>query len=48
MEKGTYTTIAEFAADVRLIFNNCYKYNPQGHDVCLMAKEVEVSWGESE
>ena len=33
-----------FANDVRLIFNNCYKYNPPDHDVVLMARKLsEVS-----
>lgn len=30
IEKGQYKTHLEFAADMRLIFTNCYKYNPQG------------------
>ena len=42
IEKGEYTSEQEFAGDVRLIFSNCYRYNPPGHDVVLMAKELEV------
>ena len=30
----------EFATDVRLIFSNCYKYNPPEHDVVKMAKKL--------
>lgn len=41
MDKREYRTIDEFANDVRLIFNNCYKYNPKDHDVVLMAKKVQ-------
>ena len=44
MEKGEYTDDKEFAGDMRLIFSNCYRYNPPGHDVVLMAKELEVSY----
>ena len=34
---------AEFAADMRLIFTNCYKYNPPEHDVVAMARKLQVS-----
>ncbi|XP_063684056.1 bromodomain testis-specific protein-like isoform X3 [Bolinopsis microptera] len=44
MEKGEYTDDKEFAGDMRLIFSNCYRYNPPGHDVVLMAKELEISF----
>ena len=42
IEKGEYANEKEFATDMRLIFSNCYRYNPPGHDVVLMAKELEV------
>lgn len=42
MEKGDYNMDVEFATHMRLIFSNCYRYNPPKHDVVVMAKEVEV------
>ena len=33
---------AEFATDMRLIFTNCYKYNPPEHDVVAMARKLQV------
>lgn len=41
MDRREYRSIHDFASDVRLIFSNCYKYNPKDHDVVLMAKKVE-------
>lgn len=41
MDKREYNTGSEFAADVRLIFTNCYKYNPPDHDVVAMAKKLQ-------
>ncbi|XP_049783161.1 homeotic protein female sterile-like isoform X2 [Schistocerca cancellata] len=41
MDNREYKTAAEFAADVRLIFTNCYKYNPPDHDVVTMAKKLQ-------
>lgn len=41
MDQREYRSIHDFASDVRLIFSNCYKYNPKDHDVVLMAKKVE-------
>ena len=32
----------EFAADVRLMFTNCYKYNPPEHDVVKMGRKLQV------
>ena len=37
-----FRTPAEFAADMRLIFTNCYKYNPPEHDVVAMARKLQV------
>lgn len=36
-----YKTAAEFGADVRLIFTNCYKYNPPDHDVVKMGRKLQ-------
>ena len=39
-----YSDAHHFAEDIRQIFNNCYKYNPEGHDVVQMARKLsEVS-----
>ncbi|KAM4604470.1 bromodomain-containing protein 4-like isoform 2-T3 [Polymixia lowei] len=36
-----YRDAQEFAADVRLMFSNCYKYNPPDHDVVGMARKLQ-------
>ncbi|KPJ15556.1 hypothetical protein RR48_09485 [Papilio machaon] len=41
MDNRAYKTAAEFAADVRLVFTNCYKYNPPDHDVVAMARKLQ-------
>ena len=41
MNRREYACADSFAFDVRLIFANCYKYNPPGHDVVTMAKKLE-------
>merc|ERR1719186_267296 len=41
MEGREYRTPAEFATDMRLIFTNCYKYNPPEHDVVAMARKLQ-------
>ncbi|KAK6620706.1 hypothetical protein RUM43_011001 [Polyplax serrata] len=41
MDNRQYRTASEFAADVRLIFTNCYKYNPSTHDVVAMARKLQ-------
>ncbi|XP_059484589.1 bromodomain-containing protein 2 isoform X2 [Neocloeon triangulifer] len=41
MDNREYRSAAEFAADVRLIFTNCYKYNPPDHDVVTMARKLQ-------
>ena len=41
MDQRKYSTPDEFAFDVRLIFKNCYTYNPETHDVVAMAKKLE-------
>ena len=41
MDKRAYCSAAEFAQDVRLIFENCYTYNPDTHDVVAMAKKLQ-------
>ncbi|KAK0179895.1 hypothetical protein PV327_005605 [Microctonus hyperodae] len=41
MDNRDYKTAHEFATDVRLIFTNCYKYNPPDHDVVAMARKLQ-------
>lgn len=36
-----YKAPDEFAGDVRLIFTNCYKYNPPDHEVVTMARKLQ-------
>ncbi|RYQ81918.1 hypothetical protein Ahy_B10g100506 isoform G [Arachis hypogaea] len=40
LEKNIYSSIEEFATDVRLTFSNAMTYNPPNNDVHLMAKEL--------
>lgn len=44
LDKGEYSSALTFARDIRLIFSNCYKYNPPDHDVVGMAKKLEVAF----
>lgn len=41
MDNRSYNSSAEFAADMRLIFTNCYKYNPPDHEVVQMARKLQ-------
>ncbi|XP_068429888.1 bromodomain-containing protein 3-like [Clinocottus analis] len=41
MDGGEYNDPQIFAADVRLIFSNCYKYNPPHHDVVTKARKLQ-------
>merc|ERR1719153_835083 len=41
VEANKYKSAAEFASDMRLIFTNCYKYNPPDHDVVAMARKLQ-------
>ena len=42
LEADHYEDHKEIFADVKLMFENCYLYNPPGHDVVKMAKKAEV------
>ena len=37
-----YCNGAEFASDVTLMFENCFKYNPEDHDVVKMARKLKA------
>ncbi|XP_057673616.1 bromodomain-containing protein 4 isoform X1 [Corythoichthys intestinalis] len=41
LENRQYRDPQEFAADVRLMFSNCYKYNPPDHEVVGMARKLQ-------
>ena len=41
LKEKQYKCGREFAEDVRTIFNNCFKYNPAGHDVVVMANKLK-------
>ena len=41
LKQGEYENFKEFEADVRLIFANCYKFNPPENLVHLSGKELE-------
>ncbi|XP_074544031.1 bromodomain-containing protein 4-like isoform X2 [Halichoeres trimaculatus] len=41
LDSRQYRDAQEFAADVRLMFSNCYKYNPPDHDVVGMAQKLQ-------
>lgn len=40
LDDGLYRSAAEFGADIRLIFTNCYRYNPPEYDVVKMARKT--------
>lgn len=42
LETKQYRDPQEFASDVRLMFSNCYKYNPPDHEVVSMARKLQV------
>ncbi|XP_069560081.1 bromodomain testis-specific protein isoform X6 [Brachyistius frenatus] len=41
MDQREYANAKGFAADVRLMFSNCYKYNPPSHEVVYMARKLQ-------
>ena len=41
MDNRDYTSHLDFANDMRLIFTNCYKYNPPEHEVVAMARKLQ-------
>uniref|UniRef100_A0A2C9KCG6 Bromodomain-containing protein 2 n=1 Tax=Biomphalaria glabrata TaxID=6526 RepID=A0A2C9KCG6_BIOGL len=41
MEDREYRNASEFAEDVRQIFQNCYRYNPQDSDVAKMGRKLQ-------
>ncbi|KAL2092330.1 hypothetical protein ACEWY4_012128 [Coilia grayii] len=41
MDGRDYQDAQSFAADIRLMFSNCYKYNPPDHEVVAMARKLQ-------
>lgn len=41
LQNGAYTRAKEFEQDVKLIFQNCYKFNPEGNPVRVMGQQFE-------
>ncbi|KAJ3086504.1 hypothetical protein HK102_013016, partial [Quaeritorhiza haematococci] len=41
LDRGEYETASDFEHDVRLMFNNCYTFNPPGDGVYLMGQKLE-------
>uniref|UniRef100_A0A4W5LJ96 Bromodomain testis associated n=1 Tax=Hucho hucho TaxID=62062 RepID=A0A4W5LJ96_9TELE len=41
MVEREYMDAQDFAADFRLLFSNCYKYNPPTHEVVIMARKLQ-------
>ncbi|XP_035592995.2 bromodomain testis-specific protein-like isoform X4 [Oncorhynchus keta] len=41
MVEREYMDAQDFAADFRLMFSNCYKYNPPTHEVVVMARKLQ-------
>ncbi|KAJ1828056.1 hypothetical protein LPJ56_001320, partial [Coemansia sp. RSA 2599] len=44
LDSRKYTDPADFAADMRLMFDNCYTFNPPGTLVYDMGKELEAAF----
>ncbi|KAG4088413.1 hypothetical protein H8356DRAFT_1085519 [Neocallimastix lanati (nom. inval.)] len=46
LDSGIYLKKKEFEDDFRLIFKNCYQYNPEGTDVYILGKQLEEIFNE--
>ncbi len=44
---GDYKNKNEFAADMRLMFDNCYKYNGEASDVAFVGRRLQVIFEEN-
>ena len=43
---NNYESASDFVRDMRLIWNNCYDYNGEDHEISAHAKEMEKSFEE--
>lgn len=41
LEKREYKSPEDFVRDVRLMFTNCYKYNPSDHEIVSMGRKLQ-------
>lgn len=41
IENRGYSSHLDFANDMRLVFTNCYKYNPPDHEIVAMARKLQ-------
>jgi len=46
LDSGIYLKKKEFEDDFRLIFKNCFQYNPEGTDVYVLGKQLEEIFNE--
>ncbi|KAI5956605.1 BDF1 [Candida jiufengensis] len=46
LNNNEYNNPEEFEADVKLVFQNCYKFNPEGTDVNMMGHRLESIFDE--
>lgn len=44
LSAGMYENVAAMVADVELMFNNCFSYNPPSHPVHVMGRNVEKAF----
>jgi hypothetical protein len=42
LDEGKYTEADDYVRDIRLVFENCYTYNPPDHPVVAMAKKMQA------
>ncbi len=47
LESGSYQNKNEFAADMRLMFDNCYKYNGEASDVAGVGRSLQSIFEEN-
>lgn len=43
---NSYASVEDFISDIKLIWENCYKYNGEIHDISRCAKELETNFQE--
>ncbi|KAI5964056.1 BDF1 [Candida pseudojiufengensis] len=46
LNNNEYNNPEEFESDVKLVFSNCYKFNPEGTDVNMMGHRLESIFNE--
>jgi bromodomain-containing factor 1 len=46
LSHNCYVSAADFVEDMNLIWENCYKYNGEAHEISKCAKELQVGFNE--